>query len=138
MPTGEPPSLDQHRGKLVLVAFWGASCGPCLNELPNLERLADRFRDAGLIVLPVCVDPADAAEATTVASRPDLALAGLRRCRWLCPAGLRRASPADDRPDRSSRPADRLGPGKPGLVRGEVAGTDRGLPGPAVIALASL
>jgi mono/diheme cytochrome c family protein/peroxiredoxin len=65
---GRTVSLDQHRGRLVLVTFWGATCGPCLKELPNLERLADRFRDAGLIVLPVCVDPADPAEARAVAS----------------------------------------------------------------------
>jgi peroxiredoxin/cytochrome c5 len=65
---GRTVSIDQYRGRVVLIAFWGASCGPCLKELPNLERLADRFRDDGLIVLPVCVDPADAAEANAVAS----------------------------------------------------------------------
>ncbi len=65
---GHTVSIDQHHGRMVLVAFWGASCGPCLKELPNLERLADRFRDSGLIVLPVCLDPADAAEASAVAS----------------------------------------------------------------------
>ena len=65
---GQAITLDQHRGRLVLVAFWGATCGPCLKELPDLERLADRFRDAGLTVLPVCLDPPDAAEATAVAS----------------------------------------------------------------------
>ena len=69
-------------------------------ELPDLERLADRFRDAGLTVLPVCVDTADAAEATAVASgRPSTA--GLRRRRGPRPPELRRASSADDGPDRS-------------------------------------
>jgi len=65
---GRTTSLDQHRGRLILIAFWGASCGPCLTELPSLERLADRYRDSGLTVLPICVDPADAAEASAVAS----------------------------------------------------------------------
>ncbi|MGP0069085.1 MAG: redoxin domain-containing protein [Isosphaeraceae bacterium] len=65
---GRTVSLDEHRNRLVLIAFWGATCGPCLKELPALERLADQFREAGLIVLPVCFDPCDATEAAEVAS----------------------------------------------------------------------
>jgi mono/diheme cytochrome c family protein/peroxiredoxin len=65
---GRTVTLAQHRGQFVLVAFWGASCGPCLKELPNLERMADRFRESGLVILPVCVDPGDAAEASAVAT----------------------------------------------------------------------
>jgi mono/diheme cytochrome c family protein/peroxiredoxin len=61
-------SLDQLRGRLVLVVFWGTMCGPCLQELPALERLADRFRDAALSVLPVCVEQAQQGEAFAVAS----------------------------------------------------------------------
>jgi thiol-disulfide isomerase/thioredoxin len=66
--SGRTATLDEHRGRVVLVAFWGATCGPCLKELPDLERLADRYRESGLIVLPVCVDPTDPAEASAVAS----------------------------------------------------------------------
>jgi mono/diheme cytochrome c family protein/peroxiredoxin len=61
-------SLDGLRGRLVLVIFWSTMCGPCLEELPTLERLADRFRDAGLSVLPVCVEEAKQGEAFAVAS----------------------------------------------------------------------
>ena len=61
-------SLEGLRGRLVLVVFWATTCGPCLQELPALERLADRFRDAALIVLPVCVEEAPQGEAFAVAS----------------------------------------------------------------------
>jgi mono/diheme cytochrome c family protein/peroxiredoxin len=64
---GEAVTLDRLRGKLVLVVFWGTSCAPCLEELPDLERLADRFRDVGLAVLPVCTDEPDADVALRVA-----------------------------------------------------------------------
>jgi mono/diheme cytochrome c family protein/peroxiredoxin len=60
---GRITTLAQLRGRLVLLAFWGASCTPCRKELPDLKRLADRFRDAGLALLPVCVDTVDPAEA---------------------------------------------------------------------------
>jgi mono/diheme cytochrome c family protein/peroxiredoxin len=66
---GKTTSLDSLRGRLVLVAFWGTSCASCLEELPDLERLADRFRDASLTVLPVCLDATDATEAHAVAGR---------------------------------------------------------------------
>jgi thiol-disulfide isomerase/thioredoxin len=60
---GQITSLDRLRGRLVLVAFWGTSCAPCRKELPAIHRLAERFRDAGLSLMPVCVDSADPAEA---------------------------------------------------------------------------
>ncbi len=61
--TGKVTSLDGLRDRLVLVAFWGTSCAPCRKELPDLQRLAGRFRDAGLTLLPVCIDTADPTEA---------------------------------------------------------------------------
>jgi thiol-disulfide isomerase/thioredoxin len=65
---GESVTLENLRGKLVLIVFWGTSCAPCLNELPDLERLAGRYRGEGLAVVPVCVDEADAAVARRVAA----------------------------------------------------------------------
>jgi thiol-disulfide isomerase/thioredoxin len=57
---GARRSLDFGRGdKLTLLVFWGTSCAPCQEELPELEALAGEFRGRGLEVLPVCVDEAD-------------------------------------------------------------------------------
>jgi thiol-disulfide isomerase/thioredoxin len=47
------------RQELTLLVFWGTSCAPCQQELPELERLAEEFQEKGLEVLPVCVDEAD-------------------------------------------------------------------------------
>ena len=38
-PTG-PPDLA---GKVVLVDFWGITCGPCVAELPEVQAAADHF-----------------------------------------------------------------------------------------------
>jgi mono/diheme cytochrome c family protein len=54
-------TLDPMRGRVVLVLFWGTSCTRCVAEMPAMDRLADRYRDRGLVVLPVCVDEEDAA-----------------------------------------------------------------------------
>jgi thiol-disulfide isomerase/thioredoxin len=65
---GESISLDRLRGNLVLIVFWGTSCAPCLKDLPELEKLANRFRGSGLVVVPVCVDEADADAAQRLAA----------------------------------------------------------------------
>jgi thiol-disulfide isomerase/thioredoxin len=64
---GETLSLDQLRGRFVLVVFWGTTCRACLEELPDLDGLAQRYGDRGLIVLAVCVEQAAAGEAFHVA-----------------------------------------------------------------------
>jgi peroxiredoxin len=44
------------RGKVVLVNFWSTSCGPCREEMPELERLYQRFRAQGLVLLAMSGD----------------------------------------------------------------------------------
>jgi peroxiredoxin len=46
-------SLDQYRGKVVLLNFWATWCAPCLEELPALERLYGQLKDRGVTVLAV-------------------------------------------------------------------------------------
>lgn len=37
---GRPWSLEDQRGKVVVLNFWSKDCAPCLEELPSLELLA--------------------------------------------------------------------------------------------------
>ncbi len=66
---GNIGTLDQLRGKVVLVAFWGTNCVPCIAELPSLESLVDRYKKTDLVVLPVCLDERNAQTARDVAAR---------------------------------------------------------------------
>lgn len=45
--------LDQFRGKVVLLDFWGQWCTPCVKSLPNAEELHAKYRDKGLVVIGV-------------------------------------------------------------------------------------
>src|ERR1051325_6289758 len=41
--TGQAVNLSDYRGKIVVLNFWASWCGPCLEELPSLNRLAERY-----------------------------------------------------------------------------------------------
>jgi len=56
---GEPGAriaLEDLKGRPVIVDFWASWCGPCAVQAPILERLANRYRERGLVVVGVNVD----------------------------------------------------------------------------------
>ncbi|OLT18406.1 redoxin [Serinicoccus sp. CUA-874] len=40
-------SVEQQRGKVVVVNVWGSWCGPCVAEVPDLVEVATAFDEAG-------------------------------------------------------------------------------------------
>jgi len=48
-----PLSTEALRGKVVLVDFWTYSCINCLRTLPYLRAWAEKYKDAGLVVVGV-------------------------------------------------------------------------------------
>lgn len=53
---GEELSLEDFRGKAILLNFWATWCGPCRYEMPSLEALYQKYKDQGLVVLGISVD----------------------------------------------------------------------------------
>src|SRR5262249_22133568 len=45
-------------GKVVLIDFWATWCGPCLMELPEIQKLIDRYADTrkGVIIVALSED----------------------------------------------------------------------------------
>ena len=56
---GVEHSLEQYRGKVVVVNFWATWCPPCVEELPSLENAWQRYRQQGLVVLAVSGEETD-------------------------------------------------------------------------------
>jgi peroxiredoxin len=54
-------SLDQFRGKVVLLNFWATWCGPCRIEMPAMEQLYRSFSRKDFEILAVSTDPQGAA-----------------------------------------------------------------------------
>lgn len=52
---GNPHSLADYSGRVVLVNFWAGWCHPCIQEIPELIKLAEIFADRPLTILAVNV-----------------------------------------------------------------------------------
>ena len=57
--TGKAVSLNDFRGRYVLVNLWATWCGPCINELPSLVRLQSELPQDRITVLPIDLERHD-------------------------------------------------------------------------------
>jgi thiol-disulfide isomerase/thioredoxin len=48
-----PLDIASLRGKVVLVDFWTYGCVNCVNTLPHVTKLYEKYRDRGLVVVGV-------------------------------------------------------------------------------------
>lgn len=53
---GTPHALTDYRGKVVVLDFWYAGCGHCLNAMPKMIALSEEFKHEPVVVLGVNTD----------------------------------------------------------------------------------
>lgn len=54
---GQPWTLSEHRGHVVVLNFWTINCGPCVEEMPKLDQLAQLVQAWGDVeVVGVSID----------------------------------------------------------------------------------
>jgi cytochrome c biogenesis protein CcmG, thiol:disulfide interchange protein DsbE len=53
---GSKKTIEDYRGKVVLLNVWATWCGPCRAEMPSIQALHTTFAPKGLSVVAVSVD----------------------------------------------------------------------------------
>lgn len=53
---GNKAALANLKGKVVYINFWASWCPPCKEEFPELNKLAEKYKDSDFIILAVNVD----------------------------------------------------------------------------------
>lgn len=55
-----PQSLEQYRGKTLVINFWATWCPPCREEMPELSALQTEFNQQNVVVLGIAIDSIEA------------------------------------------------------------------------------
>jgi peroxiredoxin len=56
-------TLEDYRGKVVLLNIWATWCTPCIVEMPTIEALHKEFKDTDFRVVAVSIDQAQTEQA---------------------------------------------------------------------------
>jgi len=71
LAAGQPWSLADHRGEVVLLNFWASTCGYCLKEMPALKAIHNKFAGQDFRLVGVNTDW-DAAKASAIVASQGL------------------------------------------------------------------
>jgi thiol-disulfide isomerase/thioredoxin len=53
---GKSHSLKEYRGKVVVLDFWYRGCGWCVRAMPQINQLAEDFKDQPVAILGMNTD----------------------------------------------------------------------------------
>jgi peroxiredoxin len=56
---GNPISLKDYRGKIVLLDFWAVWCGPCVGEMPNVKKVYEEYHDRDFDIIGISLDTSE-------------------------------------------------------------------------------
>lgn len=54
--SGQPLSVANYKGKVLLIDFWATWCGPCVHELPNVLKAYEKYHAKGFEIIGISLD----------------------------------------------------------------------------------
>lgn len=55
-PEGKMLGLKDVKGKITMIDFWAAWCGPCRRENPNIVKVYEKYHEKGLEIIGISLD----------------------------------------------------------------------------------
>ena len=52
-------ALNDYKGQMLLLDFWGSWCGPCRHESPNLVQVYKKYGGEGFEILSIALDKSE-------------------------------------------------------------------------------
>ena len=53
---GDPVSLADFKGKVVLLEFWASWCSTCVADIPHIKELYAQYKDQGFAIIGISLD----------------------------------------------------------------------------------
>ena len=53
---GSSRKLSSLPGKVFFINFWATWCGPCVSEMPSIQKLYDEYKAKGLVIVAINTD----------------------------------------------------------------------------------
>lgn len=78
---GTPFALKDCAGyDVIMINFWEPWCGPCVGEMPDLEKLFEKYSESGLLILGVFSETGMDEDAKTILKKAGITYPVLRSC----------------------------------------------------------
>lgn len=53
---GGKTSLESLKGKYVYIDVWATWCGPCIKEIPSLQKIEEHYKDKNIVFVSISID----------------------------------------------------------------------------------
>ena len=71
---GDLQPMNQWRGRLLVVNFWATWCAPCIEEMPDLQKVQGEYAKHGVTIVGLAIDNASAVKRFRDEQKVDLPL----------------------------------------------------------------